>query len=202
MTELATRRPGPGRPSTGARERILEAGIETLKSEGYAGTTIAKVAARAGENKGLVSYHYGSKQGLVAAAGSAIAEQITAAVLTAVEGAVTVEEVVRGVAEEVDRIAADDPRVARVYFDLAAVSVVESDVRATISAINGQWRQVLIDLLRGARDGLPQARARATTTLLIAAVQGMALERIEGTATRDLAAARAMLVRGIVAAAR
>ena len=40
-----------GRPSTGARERILEAAIEVLKADGYAGLTIAKVAARAGESK-------------------------------------------------------------------------------------------------------------------------------------------------------
>ena len=38
----------PGGPSTGARERILAAGLEVLKAEGYAGLTIAKVAARAG----------------------------------------------------------------------------------------------------------------------------------------------------------
>ena len=56
-----------GRPSTGARERILEAAIEVLKADGYAGLTIAKVAARAGESKPLVTYHYGSKQGLVQA---------------------------------------------------------------------------------------------------------------------------------------
>ena len=160
-------RPGPGRPSTGARERILEAGIETLKSDGYAGTTIAKVAARAGENKALVSYHFGSKQGLVAAAGRVIAEQITEDVLAGIEGAETVEEVARGVAEEVDRIATDDPGLARVYFDLAAVSVVEPEVRTTISAINGQWRSVLVDLLAGADGGLTAAEARATTTLLL-----------------------------------
>src|SRR5690606_4356121 len=58
----------PGRPSTGARERILAACIDVLKEEGYAGLTVAKVAARAGENKALVAYHFGSKQGLVAAA--------------------------------------------------------------------------------------------------------------------------------------
>ena len=56
--------PGPGRPSSGARERLLEAGLEVLKSDGYAGLTIAKVAARAGQNKALISYHFGSKQGL------------------------------------------------------------------------------------------------------------------------------------------
>src|SRR4051794_41928945 len=75
-----------GRPSTGARERILDAAIEVLKSEGYAGLTIAKVAAGAGESKPLVAYHYGSKQGLVQAAGRSIAEMITAAGLQPVRG--------------------------------------------------------------------------------------------------------------------
>ena len=51
----AAPRPGPGRPSTGARERILAAGLEVLKSEGYAGLTMAKVAARSGQNKALIA---------------------------------------------------------------------------------------------------------------------------------------------------
>ena len=191
---VAERRPGPGRPSTGARERILEAGIETLKADGYAGLTIAKVAARAGENKALAGYHFGSKQGLIAAAAREIAERITSDVLAAVEGAKTIEQVVRAVAEEVDRITRDDPGLARAYFDLAAVSVVEPEVRTAITQINGQWRAVLTGLLREADDGLSAARARVTTTLMLAAVQGMALERIEGTAPRDLAAARELLV--------
>ena len=75
-----------GRPSTGARERILDAAIEVLKADGYAGLTIAKVAARAGESKPLVVYHYGSKQGLVQACGRAVAEMITAEALDAVDG--------------------------------------------------------------------------------------------------------------------
>ena len=48
-----------------------------LKADGYAGLTIAKVAARAGENKALIAYHFGSKQGLVAAAGRTLGELIT-----------------------------------------------------------------------------------------------------------------------------
>ena len=74
-------RPGPGRPSTGARERVLAAGLEVLKAEGYAGLTTAKVAARSGQNKSLIGYHFGSKQGLVAAVGHEVAESITAEVI-------------------------------------------------------------------------------------------------------------------------
>ena len=37
MATIATERPGPGRPSSGARERILAGCLEVLKSDGYAG---------------------------------------------------------------------------------------------------------------------------------------------------------------------
>ncbi|HRV60483.1 MAG TPA: TetR family transcriptional regulator, partial [Solirubrobacterales bacterium] len=56
--------------------------MEVLLEEGYAGLTYAKVAVRAGENKSLISYYFGSKQGLVAAVADRIGELITAEVLT------------------------------------------------------------------------------------------------------------------------
>src|SRR5215210_2098302 len=128
MEATTTRTPARrGRPSTGARERILEAAIEVLKSDGYAGLTIAKVAARAGESKPLIAYHFGSKQGLVEASGRAVAELITAEALAAIEGATTVEAVIRGAAEGVERLLERDERLARLYFDLAAVSVVDPE---------------------------------------------------------------------------
>jgi AcrR family transcriptional regulator len=193
--------PRRGRPSTGARERILEAAIEVLKADGYAGLTLAKVAARAGESKPLVAYHFGSKQGLVSAAGGSIAEMITEEVLDAVEGASTVEQVVRGVDEGVERVLDDDERVARLYFDLAAVSVVEPEVRRTIAAVNEQWRQVLVRLLTEASDGLPAARARVLTVMVISSVQGMTLERIERGPTPERKRARELFIRAAVAAA-
>jgi len=190
-----------GRPSTGARERILEAAIEVLKADGYAGLTLAKVAARAGESKPLVAYHFGSKQGLVGAAGRAIAEMITDEVLAAVDRATTVEGVVRGVDASVERVLDEDERVARLYFDLAAVSVVEPEVRRTIAEVNEQWREVLVRLLTEASDGLPPARARVLTVMVISGMQGMTLERIERGATPERKRARELFIRSAVAAA-
>jgi TetR/AcrR family transcriptional regulator, transcriptional repressor of bet genes len=190
-----------GRPSTGARERILEAAIEVLKSNGYAGLTIAKVAKRAGESKPLVAYHYGSKQGLVQAAGRSIAEMITEEVLAAVDGATTIEAVIRGVDAGVERVLDEDERVARIYFDLAAVSVVEPEVRRTIAEVNEQWREVLVRLLTEASDGLPPARARVLTVMVISGMQGMTLERIERGATPERKRARELFIRSAVTAA-
>jgi AcrR family transcriptional regulator len=189
-----------GRPSTGARERILDAAIEVLKADGYAGLTIAKVAARAGESKPLVVYHYGSKQGLVEASGRAVAELITAEALDAVEGATTVEEVMRGVAAGVDRLLEQDERLARLYFDLAAVSVVDPEVRRTITEVNEGWQQVLIDLLEQAEDGPPPGQARALALMINACHQGLVLERIERGPTVEWKRARELFIKSVLAA--
>jgi AcrR family transcriptional regulator len=202
MGATATAAPTPrGRPSTGARERILEAAIEVLKSDGYAGLTIAKVAACAGESKPLVAYHYGSKQGLVQAAGRAVAELITDGVLDAVDGATTVEEVTRGIAVGIDRLLAQDERLARVYYDLAAVSVVDPEVRRTITEVNEGWQEVLVGLLRDAEDGPPSAKARALALMINAGHQGLVLEQIERGPTAEWKRARELFIRCAVAAA-
>ncbi len=189
-----------GRPSTGARERILEAAIEVLKSDGYAGLTIAKVAARASESKPLVVYHYGSKQGLVEASGRAVAELITSEALGAVAEATNVEEIIRGVADGVDRLLRRDERLARLYFDLAAVSVVEPEVRRTITEVNEGWQRVLTDLLRNAEDGPPRSQVRALALMINACNQGLVLERIERGPTAEWKRARELFIQSALAA--
>lgn len=186
-----------GRPSTGARERILAAAVETLKREGYAGLTIAKVAARAGESKALIAYHYGSKNGLIAAAGRAVAEAITERVVGAIEGARTVEQLVRRIAVCTEQIADEDPRILRVYFDLTAVSVVEPELRRTIAAINARWRELVTERLMAAEDSPAPGRAPAMTLLVIAGIQGLSLERIESDQGPELERARELFVRSV-----
>jgi AcrR family transcriptional regulator len=187
-----------GRPSTGARERILDAAIEVLKADGYAGLTIAKVAAKAGESKPLVVYHYGSKQGLVEASGRAVAELITEEALTSVQGARTVEEIVRGIAAGLDRLLERDERLARLYFDLAAVSVVDPEVRRTITEVNEGWQTVLIDLIKNAEDAPPPSHVRALAVMISACNQGLVLERIERGPTAEWKKARELFIDSVL----
>ncbi|KJK55369.1 TetR/AcrR family transcriptional regulator [Saccharothrix sp. ST-888] len=51
-----------GNPPT--RARIAEAARELFVEHGYRGTTLRAVAAAAGVDQALISYHFGSKQGL------------------------------------------------------------------------------------------------------------------------------------------
>jgi AcrR family transcriptional regulator len=190
----------PGRPSTGARERLLEAALETLKAEGYAGLTTAKVAARAGESKALIAYHFGSKRGLVAAAAAEVAEEITAEVVGGVGDPATVEDVARGVLDGVWRVLNRDERLARLYFDLAAVSVVEDDIRAVMRELKDGWQTIVERLLRDADGSLTPARARAGAVLIRASVEGFALERIDRGESTELRKATELFVRAVPAA--
>jgi AcrR family transcriptional regulator len=51
-----------------AKRRLIEAAIETLRTEGFAGASARTIAQRAGCNQGLVFYHFGSVSNLLLAA--------------------------------------------------------------------------------------------------------------------------------------
>lgn len=187
----------PGRPSSGARERLLEAGLETLLADGYAGMTTAKVAVRAGESKALIAYHFGSKDGLVGAAAAALGERITESVLAGVSGARSTRGIVAGIFEAVGEMLAQDERIARLYFDLNAASVVADEVRSALRDIKSRWREVLRGLLLDA--GASARRIDAATILVIAGVEGLVLERLERGETSELASARRLFAEAAAA---
>jgi AcrR family transcriptional regulator len=189
----------PGRPSSGARERVLEAGLEVLKEDGYAGLTTAKVAARSGQNKALISYHFGSKQGLVAAVSQELSEAITEEILGGIEDRRHVEGIVRGAVEGLGRLMNRDERLARLYFDLTAVSVVEPEVRRVMSEMKAGWRTLVAAVLGEADDGPPPKRAESGAVFLLAGLDGLALERLGTGETPALKAAQEMFVKAAAA---
>jgi AcrR family transcriptional regulator len=50
------------------KDRILEAALETLKEEGFAGTSARAIARRGGFNQALIFYHFGTLPDLLLAA--------------------------------------------------------------------------------------------------------------------------------------
>jgi AcrR family transcriptional regulator len=179
---------------------VFEAGMEVLKADGYAGLTTAKVAARSGQNKALISYHFGSKQGLVAAVGHELSESITDELLGGIEDRNSVEGIVRGAVEGLGRLMDRDERLARLYFDLTAVSVVEPDVRKVMTEMKTGWRTLVAGVLGEAADGPPPKRAEAGAVFLLAGLDGLALERLSTGETPALKAAQTMFVKAAAAA--
>ena len=93
-----------GRPGEGTRERILDAALETLKREGFAGATSRAIARAGGFNQALVFYHFGSLDGLLLAALDKTSAERLERYREAVDEADTLEEllslVVRAHAED------------------------------------------------------------------------------------------------------
>jgi AcrR family transcriptional regulator len=192
MTTEAKPRPGPGRPSSGARERILAAALEVLKRDGYAGLTTAKVAAASGQNKALIGYHFGSKQGLVAAVARQVADEITAEVLEGVGEPANASELVDGVVTGIWRVMQRDEGLGRVYFDFASQSIVEPEVARIMREMKANFRGTLSRLLGAIADGPAKRDREAAAVYLTAGVEGLALERLDRGETPELRKARAL----------
>ncbi len=127
----------------------------------------------------------------MAAVGREVSESITAEVLGGLEATETVEDVVRGVMDGLWRIMDRDERLARLYFDLAAVSVVEPEVRKVMREMKAGWRKVVAGLLDG---------SEAASVYVIAGLEGLALERLDRGETRALRKARELFVSSASAA--
>ena len=193
-------RSGPGRPSSGARERILDAANEVLKADGYAGLTTAKVAARSGQNKALISYHFGSKQGLVAEVARGVSTAITEELLQGIGNPRDLRGLGRGVVDGLRSVHARDKGLARVYFDLAAQSLVEPEVGTIISDVKAGYRAVLREQLARVSDGPSSSdEAEAVAVYMVACLEGLMLDQVERGETPSLDRARKMFVESLPA---
>ena len=82
-----------GRPDRAAtKNRIVEAALETLKHEGFAGASARTIADRGGFNQALIFYHFGTIDGLLLAALDRTSEERMRAYREAIEGASSLTE--------------------------------------------------------------------------------------------------------------
>ena len=76
------------------RRQIVDAALETLRREGFAGATSRAIARAGGFNQALIFYHFGSLDALLLAALDATSEERLARYRQAVDEAETFEELV------------------------------------------------------------------------------------------------------------
>jgi AcrR family transcriptional regulator len=119
------------------KQRIVGAALETLKSNGFAGTSARSIANQGGFNQALIFYHFGSLHGLLLAA----LEQSSAARLEAyaeaVAGCSTLEDLTR-VARETYAVDVASGYVT-VVSEMIAGSLTHPELRAPISEFMKPW---------------------------------------------------------------
>ena len=72
----APRRRTQAERSETMRQKLIEATLDCLISEGYMGLTIAKITDRAGVSRGAPLHHFASKGGLIEAAASEVVRRV------------------------------------------------------------------------------------------------------------------------------
>lgn len=188
----------PGRPSSGARERIRDAALEILNDDGYSGLTTAKVAARSGQNKALISYHFGSKQGLVAEVARTVSATITDELLQAIGEPRDVRALARRLVGGVASLGAREEGLARMYFDLAAQAIVDPEVKAIMAEMKSGFRAVLRRELARVTDGPSSSKAaEGAAVYMLACLEGLMLEQVERGETPGLRRARQLFVESV-----
>lgn len=123
--------------SAGTRKQLVEAAVETLKAEGYAGTSARAIAERAGVNQGLIFYHFGSVADLLLAALDSVSAQRMEQYGAAVDGIGSPSELV-DVAMAIFREDLDSGHVT-VLVEMIAGAASTPGLGPEVSARLGPW---------------------------------------------------------------
>jgi AcrR family transcriptional regulator len=132
--------------SSARRAQIVEAAIETLAEVGYANASLARIAARLGISKGVISYHFAGKDDLIAEIVSQVLLRAWAYIQPRIEAQTTGPEMLRAYIESNLEFMRDNPK---------QLSAVVEIVRATIAGAKSPFT--------GDRDGAVHMLAELLT---------------------------------------
>jgi AcrR family transcriptional regulator len=132
--------------SNARRAQIVEAAIETLAEVGYANASLARIAARLGISKGVISYHFAGKDDLIAEIVSQVLQRAWADIQPRIEAQTTGPEMLRAYIESHFEFMRDNPK---------QLSAVVEIVRATIAGAKSPFT--------GDRDGAVHMLAELLT---------------------------------------
>jgi AcrR family transcriptional regulator len=178
-----------------AREAIVAAAIEVLGTEGHRALTNARLQQVSGLSRGLVGYHFGSRQGLLEAVVGSIRDDFVTDLVTSPEARsmpglqATVHLTGTYLAE-----LARDPRRNLAILVLTVASIREiPELQPAISQLNDGLRCGVADLLgRGVADGSinPGTDISAAATASVAMLRGVTLQWLADPGGIDLDATR------------
>ena len=140
---------------TGTKARIVEAALETLREEGFAGASARAIARRGGFNQALVFYHFGSVTNvLVAALDESSARRMAAygSALDELSGSGLEELVVLAMGLYREDLASGHITVVT---ELIAGSLADPELKSAIASRVEQWVDLAETAVAGALEGSP-----------------------------------------------
>ena len=163
------------------KELILEAARESLREEGYSGTSIRAVAERAGVQLSLVHYHFGSKQSVLVA----VLERENEKLLERQQALFTGPGPLSAKWRAACRFLEDDLEsgYVRILWELWAAGLADEQLAARWRDATAGWRRLMAEVFeewsRGVGLELPIS-ATAVATLVANLFQGLEVEILAG----------------------
>lgn len=141
---------GAQEPAT-TKQRIVQAALETLKTEGFAGASARAIAGRGGFNQALIFYHFGTLSDLLLAA----LDETSASRLTRYKEALAGGGSIAERLEIARRLYSEDLASGHitVVSEMIAGSLNRPDLGPEIVARMEPWVELAEDALRGALKG-------------------------------------------------
>jgi len=168
-------------------QRILAAARRLLISGGFEALTLSAIAAEADESKGSIGYHFGNKDGLVAALVDSLAHDANRGLIEQTAGRPAGAQRVHALIDGETRIAADAESF-QAFFEALPHALREPELRPRVAALYEGYRETVMRCLEPGDPGARE-RLRPFAALMIAIVDGLAIQHGLDPGGADLDAA-------------
>jgi AcrR family transcriptional regulator len=168
-------------------EAVLEAAIACLGEDGYAGTSLQRVAARAGVQKRMVLYYFGSRERLVERALQRLADRFLDELEACIDRHAAPNALVDALVDTTLANLSNRPLLAA-YLGLVAESANDPSLQDTLTAIRGRAAALAdraADRLEAGGRTLSMQRELLFLAATVAA-NGLAVELLERGPSDDL----------------
>ena len=172
-----------GRPRGTARRRLLDAAEELFAAQGFAATTTREIAERAGTSRGMVFYHFPSKEALLE---TLLAERSPQADLTAIlhDHAGNPRGALSALARAIDETVVQRGKVLRIMLHSEDATTTELFQRYVEGAVDALARYLHAELRASGLD-TSQSRALAYAFLSTALLTRLRLTAAPATVVDD-----------------
>jgi AcrR family transcriptional regulator len=183
------------------RQRLIAAAAVLFADNGYTASTVAAIGEEAGVSRGLVNFHFTTKEKLL----HAVIEQLVAELETQMFPADAPEDPLQALGVLVDahrRFLTEQPERARLLFRLQAEALNPALGLEAFALLHQRWlirTRLWWDAALANGQVAPTLDHGAVTTFTIGALRGIALEWLLGGEAVDIDAAYAHLLRSLLA---
>ena len=182
-------------------DAIVEATLGALRKNGYAATSLQRIAEEAGTSKRMVLHYFTSRQELF----DVVVRRLCRRILEQVEQAVEQADQSAALHDGLDRLWEEivaDPGLHAIFFGLLAESVTDPSLRITISTVRDEYRQLISRVITDSQpEGvhLDPDDIASTATLVLATLVGLTIDFLERGDTPALRRALAQFMERVEA---